>query len=113
MDHVKFEQDMIDEVNRNADENGDRQHVFDIPIIDRPVTREKDIRVLLRGIKRTTIALCTLLSIGSSVYGFISVAKATGYIAIAIFLASIVLLMASGILLYAQGITIKGKVSRK
>lgn len=113
MDHTKFENDMIDEVNRNAEENADRPYVFDIPVIDRPVTKEKDIRVLLRGVKRTVIALCTILSITSSVYGFIAVAKATGYIAIAIFMASIFLLLASGILLYAQGITIKGKVSKK
>lgn len=113
MDHVKYETEMIEEVNRKSEEHSDNPHIFDIPVIDRPVTKEKDIRVLLRGIKRTVIALLTALSIATSVYGFISVAKATGYIAIAIFMASIFLLLASGILLYAQGITIKGKVNRK
>jgi hypothetical protein len=109
MDHETFESQMFDSVNRHADEAGD-QPVLNTPdnlTKGRKITNEKDARVLSRGIARTVLALVTAVTVGVSVVGFIEVAKATGYLAVLLFIASLLTLVISGTLLYAQGIDAK------
>lgn len=69
------------------------------------VITKTDAKTVAVGIKRTLLALLTILFLGAAVYGFVAVASASGYIAVLLFFASVLGLIASYILLYAQGIT--------
>lgn len=64
-----------------------------------------DARTVIVGIRRTLLALATILLLAASIFGFITVASAHGYLAVLLFFVSILGLIASYILLYAQGIT--------
>lgn len=96
MDHEAYEKEMIEAVNRHSEEKSKGPK--------RTVITKKDASVLKIGLKRTLLALLTAGLFALAVYDFIAVATATGYWAVALFLAAIVLLIAVFTLLYAQGI---------
>ena len=77
------------------------------------VVTKTDTKTVAIGLKRTLIALLTLLTFGVSVFGFIVTATASGYAAVGMFFASILLMNFSFILLYAQGITKKAPEESK
>lgn len=94
----KYEKEMFDGVNRHAGEK-----------VQYPTTHDKqsaqtDARSLWLGLKRVLVALLTAASFGLTGYTFFAVATATGYWAVALFIAAIVLAIWSFSLLYAQGI---------
>jgi hypothetical protein len=63
-----------------------------------------DAKILKRGLKRVGVALLATSIFVSSVVGLIVTATAPGYLAVLLFLLSIVGLLASFVLLYSQGI---------
>ena len=63
-----------------------------------------DAKILKRGLKRTGLALLTVVLFAISVLGFIRVATAPGYLAVLLFILSVIWLGMTFILLYAQGI---------
>ena len=65
---------------------------------------KNDGRVVIRGLKRTLVALLTAVTFAASGLGFIVTAKVPGYLAVLLFFVSILALVASFVLLYAQGI---------
>ena len=77
------------------------------------VVTKTDTKAVAIGLKRTLLALLTLLTFGVSVFGFIATATASGYAAVGLFFASILLMIFSFILLYAQGITKKTQEESK
>lgn len=113
MNHAEYEKQMIDGVNRHA-EKWD-QITFDTDITDTESTdtvksvpvKNKNVKILGRGFARVVVALFTAATFGLSVLDFIAVASATGYCAVALFIAAIMLLLVAVILLYSQGITNK------
>jgi hypothetical protein len=62
-----------------------------------------------RGLKCLAFALLTAAIFAVSVYGFIAVATAPGYLAVMLFLGSIVALAVAFTLLYALGIIAAGR----
>ena len=102
MDHEAYETQMIDGVNSNAECNS-QQFETATPKRNRLMDRN-DTRILTIGFKRTLIALLTAALFAISVYGFIVVANAKGYMAVVMFLASILGLVCAAVLLYAQGL---------
>ena len=108
MNHAEYEKQMIDGVNRHADKWD--QITFDTESTDTvksvPV-KNKNVKILGRGFTRVVVALFTAATFGLSVLDFIAVASATGYCAVALFIAAIMLLLVAVILLYSQGITNK------
>ena len=103
MNHEAFENQMIDAINRNAEEKHRSTHTGTAPT-KRSVFTKADLMAFRRGLKRTLIALLTAALAALSVFGFIRTAVATGYWAVILFLASLVELVWVVILLYAQGI---------
>jgi hypothetical protein len=101
MDHDVYESHMIDTVNRHSGEPVNEP----VEVKRSLVMNKNDARTLVVGLKRTLLALVTATILAISVIGFIAVAKATGYIAVLLFFASILGLLGAYILLYAQGIT--------
>ncbi len=95
MDHNAYEKEMIDGVNRNADER--------VQYAD--AHKSTDAKTLWRGFKRMLLAIITATMFALSVYCFIATATVTGYWAVALFLSAIVLMFFAFTLLYAQGIT--------
>ena len=108
MNHAEYEKQMIDGVNRHAEEWD--QITFDTEITDTaksvPV-KNKNVKIFGRGLARVAVALVTAAMFGLSVLDFIAVASATGYCAVALFIIAIVQLLVAVILLYSQGITNK------
>lgn len=96
----KYEKEMIDCVNRHAEEKAkyptahDKQGAF----------TKTDARSLWLGFKRVIVALLTAASFALTGYTFFAVATATGYWAVALFIAAIVLAIWSFALLSAQGV---------
>jgi hypothetical protein len=103
MDHEAYENQMIEAVNRNA-EDKTGTHESAVPT-KRLLFTKTDARTLKRGIKRTVLALLTAILFALSVYSFIAVASVTGYRAVGLFFVAIMMLIMAFILLYAQGIT--------
>jgi Flp pilus assembly protein TadB len=103
MDHNECEKQMIDMVNRHAEENcqqtGTQEKVF----------TKDDARTMGIGIKRTILALVTAGLFALAVNSFLMVGTKVGWWAVVAFLAGIVLLLLAVFLLYAQGITKVGK----
>ena len=66
---------------------------------------KNDARIVRRGFKRTLLALLTATMFAISVLGFVAVATAPGYLAVILFLGSIIAMVCAFVLLYAQGIT--------
>lgn len=101
MDHEAYEKEMIDTVNRHAEEQGVQ---FETSIPQRAVITKKDTSTLKIGLKRMLLALLTAFLFGLSIFSFIATATATGYWAVILFISAIVLLGWAFVLLYAQGI---------
>ena len=97
MDHEAYEKHMIDTVNRHAEEAAPE------PV----VVKRRDAHVIARGLKRTVLALLTMVMLTVAVIGYIAVASAHGYWAVLVFFASTLALIGSFTFLYAQGITRK------
>lgn len=106
MDHEAYENEMMDAINRHGEEAAEKEVK-----LNRVVTKN-DARTVVRGLKRTLLALLTAALFAIAVLGFIVVAKAPGYLAVVLFFASVLALICSFILLYAQGITLKGTEER-
>ena len=108
MDHEAYENQMIDGVNRNAEEKskhvetGSSEHKATAKVI--PLFTKRDSRILGIGFRRTILALLTAVAFAISVIGFIATAKAIGYFAVAYFFGSLMALGGAFILLYAQGL---------
>ena len=101
MDHEAYEKEMIDTVNRHAEEQGVH---FETGISQRAVITKKDTSTLKIGLKRMVLALFTAVLFALSIFSFIATATATGYWAVILFISAIVLLGWAFVLLYAQGI---------
>ncbi len=94
MDHDAYEKQMIDHVNRNAEE---KQH-------KEPVITKNDKYALTRGLKHILLSLISVVMFAASASGFIVTAIVPGYLAVAAFIASIAAAVATYILVYAQGL---------
>lgn len=99
MDHDVYENHMIETINQHGEKTVKEKCNL--------VMNKNDTKVVVTGLKRTLLAFATLAMLAVAVFGFITVAKAQGYIAVVIFFASIIALIASYTLLYAQGIISK------
>ena len=106
MDHEAYENQMIDGVNRNAEEKS--KHVetssFEYTAKVIPLFTKRDSGILSRGFKCAILALVTLAAFAFSVAGFIITAMAPGYLAVASFIVSLLILGCAFILLYALGL---------
>lgn len=102
MDHEAYEKQMIDTVNRNAEENASTHG--STATAKKSVFTNRDVRTLKQGLKRTVFALFTAVTFAFSVCCFIATATAPGYLAVALFLTAIVAMGIAFIFLYAQGI---------
>ena len=100
MDHEAYENEMIEVINRHGEEAAEKTAKPKLT----PVVTKNDARVLVTGLKRTLLALLTAGTFASAVMGFIATTKAPGYLAVVLFVASILALISSFILLYAQGL---------
>ena len=99
MNHDVYENQMIDSINRHAEE---QSQYTGAPAKNRLVNK-KNARTLGRGISRMLFALLTAVLFAISVYGFIVVASVTGYWAVLLFNVSIVNLFWACVLVYTQG----------
>jgi hypothetical protein len=99
MDHEAYENEMIDVINRHGEDTAK-----EAPEVTGRIVNKDDARVLVRGLKRTLLALLTAAMLALAVIGLITVAKVPGYQAVVLFFTSILALIASFVLLYAQGI---------
>ena len=95
MNHEEFERDMIDAVNRNADEKA---------ALHESAFAKTDKTIMTRGLKRVGVALLTAASFVISFVGIIVTAFVPGYMAVLTFAASGVGLLITLVLLYAQGL---------
>jgi 1,4-dihydroxy-2-naphthoate octaprenyltransferase len=95
MDHEAYENEMMDAVNRHKEEVNKMTQVK---------WNKNDTRVVVRGIKRTLIALLNAAAFAISVLCFITTATVTGYWAVLMFFVGLLTLAAAFMLLYAQGI---------
>lgn len=68
------------------------------------IFNKTDVDVLKRGLKRVVVALVMAATFVIAVLGFVVTAIAPGYLAVILFLASILMLVMAFALLYAQGI---------
>ena len=105
MDHEAYENEMIDAVNRHAEEKSQRTITWDSPVPEmRSPVDKKDTEILKRGIRRTVLALVTALVFALAVFSFIATATAPGYLAVFLFITGLATLACVLVLLYAQGI---------
>lgn len=65
---------------------------------------KNDMSILKRGLRRTVLALITEIVFALTVFDLVLTARAPGYLAVLLFLASILLAVATVVLLYAQGL---------
>lgn len=65
---------------------------------------KNDMSILKRGLRRTVLALVTEIVFALTVFDLVLTARAPGYLAVILFLASILLAGATVVLLYAQGL---------
>ena len=98
----KYEQEMIDAVNRHAEEQSRYTCTQDTPS-----KAKANAKTLGRGLTRMLFAILTAVMFAISVYGFIVVASLTGYWAVLLFHVSVVNLFWAFFLLYTQGLTRK------
>jgi uncharacterized membrane protein len=105
MDHKAFEKEMTDAVNRNADEKRHGTGTAESTAsVNQKLFTKTDSTILKRGLKRVGVSLLTTAMFAVSVLGLIVTAITPGYLAVFLFLVSIVAMLAAFILLYAQGI---------
>jgi energy-converting hydrogenase Eha subunit C len=100
MDHEAYENEMIDAINRHGEEAAKKEVKAKLS----QVVTKNDARIIVRGLKRTLLALLTAATLALAVMGLITVATAPGYLAVVLFFASVLALIVSVVLLYAQGI---------
>lgn len=101
----KYEKEMIDVVNRHAEEKKQGFGTLENTTAKKSLFTKTDAKNLGRGVKRMVVALLTTATFAISVYCFIVAAIVIGYWAVGLFLAGIVLMVCAFTLLYAQGIT--------
>lgn len=104
MDHEAYEKQMIESVNRNAEEASKPLDVGTSEKVN-SVVGKRDTSILKRGLKRTLLALVTVGLFAISACGFFKTATTPGYLAVLLFLLSVFEMMAAVTLLYTQGIT--------
>ena len=110
MNHEAFEKEMIDTVNRNAEEK--KQHTD--TTVHKSVFTKTDVLAFRVGLRRTLFALITAAIFAFSVFCFIAVAMVHGYLAVALFIVALMALGFSFLFLYAQGITrVESKSEKK
>ena len=95
MDHESYERNMFNSIN---------QHAADAQKNPSYSARKALGRVVVRGLKRTLLALLTVGTFAIAVISLIGVATAPGYLAVLLFFLALLELLCSYILLYAQGI---------
>lgn len=95
MDHEAYEAQMFDTINRHAGE---------VPTKEPIEVKPSSARIFIRGLKRTFIALLSVATLAISVLGFIAVATTPGYMAVVLFVASVITALNSFFLLFTQGI---------
>lgn len=110
MNHEEFEKEMIDGVNRNAEEKS--MCCENAVTTEQSLFTKTDVTILTLGLKRMVIALFTAVLFAISVCGFIVTALARGYLAVLLFFASVLALVCSIVFLYAQGIPHKAPAER-
>jgi hypothetical protein len=109
MDHEAYENEMIDSVNRHADEKDLYADAFESTVTTKKsVFAKTDAKALKLGLKRTLLAIFTALLFALAVFCFILVATAKGYWAVMLFFAALAFMGCGYIFLYAQGITNAG-----
>ena len=108
MDYEAYERQMIDGVNHNAEKKSKQ---FNIGGPENKVStkmislfNKNDKRILVRGLKRTLLALLTAMMFALSVCCFVAVATTPGYLAVILFFAALMTMGCAFVLLYAQGI---------
>lgn len=101
MDHEAWENQMIESFDRREEETPKKT----VKSTWSMVMSKDDARTVVRGLKRTLLALLTILVFVASIAGFIAAATQPGYKAVGLFFASILGIVGGFILLYAQGIT--------
>ena len=104
MDHDVYENQMIDGVNRHAEDRSQLIDSLKNATQKSSTSGKRNARIVRKGLKRTVLALMTAATFAASVFGFITVASAPGYLAVLLFFTSIVALGFAFVLLYAQGI---------
>ncbi len=102
MNHEAYEKQMINTVNRNAEEKTKAPE--STTPVENAVFTKTDASTLKRGFKRTLLALLTAVMFAFSVFSFIAVASASGYLAVVLFIAGLVATFCGILFLYAQGI---------
>lgn len=107
MVHDVYEEEMIDLVNRHAEEKS-QQTILESATKEKVFTKD-DARIMGTGIKRMILALITAALFALMVNSFLMVGVKVGWWAVVAFLAGIILLLLAVGLLYAQGITRVGK----
>lgn len=110
MDHNVYENQMIDGVNRNAEEKNHHTSTQEEPVVaTASLFTKTDATALKRGIKILLVALLTAAQFALAVFCFIKVATTTGYWAVILFLGAILLLVWAFVFLYALGIIPGGR----
>ena len=105
MDHEVFEKEMFDGVNRHAEENS-KCSKSTVTMKPRLFTK-KDAANLTKGLRCMVFAIFTAGMFAVSVLGFIKVTSVTGYLAVGLFVASVLSMVTAIIFLYALGIIVK------
>ncbi len=106
MDHEAYENEMIDRVNRHADEKDLYADAFESTVTTKKSMFAKtDVKTLKLGLKRTMLAVFTAVLFALALFCFVLVATARGYWAVILFFAALVFMVGGYIFLYAQGIT--------
>jgi Flp pilus assembly protein TadB len=105
MDHEAYENEMIDDINRNAkDKNMHDSTRESTSVLKQYLFSKEDKKIMRRGLKRTLLALVTAALFALAICGLVAVAVAPGYLAVLLFFASILSVVCAFISLYAQGI---------
>lgn len=106
MNHEAYERQMFDTINSKAAETSKQ---FDVGTENTVTTKrislmtKNDKRILKKGLKRTLLAMIAAAMVAFSVCGFVAVATAPGYLAVLLFIVSLLALGCAFIFLYAQG----------
>ena len=108
MDHNAYESQMIDSINRHAEEQSQLTGTVENAPKEKVFTKD-DALTMSRGIKRMVIAMVTAALFALAVNSFLMISTKVGWLAVVAFLGGIILLLIAVFLLYVQGITHVGK----
>lgn len=100
MKHDAWENEMLETFERREEEAAKTADQ-----VKKPVKSKAGSRTVFIGLRRTMLALLTIMLFAATICGFVTVAHARGYLAVLLFFVSVLGLVSSYILLYAQGIT--------